>query len=361
MNGKLLLVLAVALLASVAAARNHAHKSKLDLSRPAINHKLINKINSNPDSTWTAGVNSRFEGMTLSDVKALLGAKMSDRRVPAPHAHRYPAIRRSAPSSYDIRTTWGTKCPSVKGIRDQSDCGSCWAVAAAGAMTDRYCIAHSGKSNPWLSAADIVACDNTGYSEGCDGGELSDAWDYFENTGVVTGSEFFNTTDYPKRDPGCYMYPFPQCMHHVPATNSTPACSSTEYNTPDCPNKCTSGSAHSHSWSKEKAAYRGKTSYSVTGEDSMISDLVEYGSVELAFTVYEDFLSYKSGVYQYDGSSSELGGHAVKLIGYGKEDGTKYWLIANSWNAGWGDKGTFKIIRGTDDCGIEDGGWAGTV
>lgn len=44
-----------------------------------------------------------------------------------------------------------------------------------------------------------------------------------------------------------------------------------------------------------------------------------------------------------------LGGHAVKLIGWGTENGTPYWLVMNSWNETWGDKGMFKILRGQPD------------
>jgi len=49
-----------------------------------------------------------------------------------------------------------------------------------------------------------------------------------------------------------------------------------------------------------------------------------------------------------------LGGHAIKIIGFGEEGGTKYWLVANSWNDEWGDKGFFKIKRGTNECQIEN-------
>lgn len=48
-----------------------------------------------------------------------------------------------------------------------------------------------------------------------------------------------------------------------------------------------------------------------------------------------------------------LGGHAIRILGWGVEDGNKYWLIANSWNSDWGDNGYFKILRGSDECGIE--------
>ena len=53
------------------------------------------------------------------------------------------------------------------------------------------------------------------------------------------------------------------------------------------------------------------------------------------------------------------GGHAIRLLGWGEENGTPYWLVANSWNYDWGDGGTFKILRGEDHCGIESGVVAG--
>jgi hypothetical protein len=56
---------------------------------------------------------------------------------------------------------------------------------------------------------------------------------------------------------------------------------------------------------------------------------------------------------------STLGGHAIRILGWGEENGTPYWLVANSWNYDWGDKGTFKILRGSDHCGIESGVVAG--
>jgi len=82
------------------------------------------------------------------------------------------------------------------------------------------------------------------------------------------------------------------------------------------------------------------------------------GPVEAAFSVYADFLVYKTGVYKHT-SGSMLGGHAVKILGWGVEDSTPYWLVVNSWNEDWGDMGFFKILRGKDECGIESGIVAG--
>ena len=104
---------------------------------------------------------------------------------------------------------------------------------------------------------------------------------------------------------------------------------------------------------------RADSSYDVSSHESHIMEEIQTnGPVEAAFSVYEDFPTYKSGVYQHT-SGGYLGGHAVRMIGWGEENGVKYWLIANSWNEGWGDNGLFKILRGSDECGIESGLVAG--
>jgi len=82
------------------------------------------------------------------------------------------------------------------------------------------------------------------------------------------------------------------------------------------------------------------------------------GPVQTAFTVYEDFLSYHSGVYQHTTGNS-VGGHAVKIIGWGVEDDVPYWIVANSWNTDWAENGYFRIIRGKNECGIEESVVAG--
>lgn len=71
------------------------------------------------------------------------------------------------------------------------------------------------------------------------------------------------------------------------------------------------------------------------------------------FTVHTDFLTYKEGVYEHT-HGSVVGKHAIKIVGWGVENKTPYWLVANSWNEDWGDKGFFKIRRGDNECGIED-------
>ena len=88
-----------------------------------------------------------------------------------------------------------------------------------------------------------------------------------------------------------------------------------------------------------------------------MQSIMQDGPVEAAFNVMSDFENYASGIYKST-SSEQLGGHAIRIVGWGvgtqAEGGLKYWKVANSWNPYWGENGYFRIVRGTDECGIED-------
>jgi len=71
--------------------------------------------------------------------------------------------------------------------------------------------------------------------------------------------------------------------------------------------------------------------------------------------VYQDFMNYKSGVYKYT-SGGLLGGHAVKMVGWGSENGVDYWICANSWSTKWGEQGFFRIKTG--ECNIDQAVYA---
>jgi len=78
--------------------------------------------------------------------------------------------------------------------------------------------------------------------------------------------------------------------------------------------------------------------------------------METGFEVYHDFFNYKSGVYHHVSGKLLAGGHAVKILGWGQENGTDYWICANSWGPTWGEEGFFRIQMG--ECGIDQSVWA---
>ena len=87
-------------------------------------------------------------------------------------------------------------------------------------------------------------------------------------------------------------------------------------------------------------------------------NLVEHGPMSVSFEVYDDFIHYKGGIYHHTGLQDkfnpfEITNHAVLLVGYGEENGEKYWTVKNSWGTKWGEEGFFRIRRGTDECSIE--------
>lgn len=88
----------------------------------------------------------------------------------------------------------------------------------------------------------------------------------------------------------------------------------------------------------------------------MKKDLMNGGPLSIAFDVWQSFFSYKSGVYEIPPGDTYAGKHAVKLMGWGVENGKEYWLVANSWGTTWGLDGYFKIARGQDECGVETSG-----
>jgi cathepsin B len=302
--------------------------------------ELVDYINS-LGTTWKAGHNARTKKMSLEAIKGLMGVKPYDPlSLPITNNDHLP---NDIPDTFDARTQW-PKCTSIGEIRDQSNCGSCWAVAAAEAISDRICISTDEIVD--ISALDLMSCCRA-CGQGCEGGYPPQAWQYWARTGLVTGGLY--------QSKGCEPYPLPPCEHHINSTHY-PACSQSTAPTPKCASSCQSG--YNVPYGQDK--HFGAKAYGVSSSvEAIQKEIQANGPVEADIDVYDDFLSYKSGVYQHT-TGSNLGGHAIKILGWGTENNTPYWLVANSWNADWGDKGYIKFIRGKDDCGIESGINAGT-
>lgn len=187
------------------------------------------------------------------------------------------------PENFDSREKW-SKCESIKEVRDQSSCGSCWAFGATTAMSDRICIASGQKDQRRISPEDLMECCYF-CGDGCNGGYLYQSWNYWKKRGIVTGGLYNDTAT-------CKPYAFEPCAHHV-HSKKYKDCPHTEYNTPSCKRKCNA------KYGKEYNDDRifGKSVYSVQEEHAMMKELVQNGPFEVAISVYSDFPTYKSGVY----------------------------------------------------------------
>merc|ERR1712003_348343 len=122
---------------------------------------------------------------------------------------------------------------------------------------------------------------------------------------------------------------------------------------PRTPKQCDVDAKAPHNdFKNDKYSFSGRTQ-SASGPTQIKQAIMAGGPVETAFTVYSDFENYAGGIYHHV-SGSMAGGHAVKMVGWGVENGVKYWKVANSWNPYWGEKGYFRIRRGNNEGGIED-------
>ncbi|CAJ0596281.1 unnamed protein product [Cylicocyclus nassatus] len=253
------------------------------------------------------------------------------------------------PDFFDARKQW-PNCKSITYIRDQSKCGSCWAVSAAETMGDRLCVQSNGRINVHMSDTDILACCGEFCGHGCNGGYSFKAWTYMIEHGVVTGGRY--------RERGvCKPYSFHPCGNKT-GQPYYGECPSTKYETPKCRTICQQG--YNIKYPEDK--YYGLTAYRPDKDEKEIrKEIMKNGPVQAAFTTYADFKLYKGGIYRHL-AGERSGSHAVKLLGWGSENGTDYWILANSWGVTWGeDGGYFRMVRGENECGLEEKIYAGMM
>jgi cathepsin B len=331
------------------------------LSHDAQRQQMINDINSIQNLTWKAGFNPRFRGEPIGVSKSLCGVKEDNLErmkqliidgeievVDAPEGF-------VAPDDFDSATNWPMCAKVIGDIRDQSNCGCCWAFGGASAASDRLCIATKGQSAVPLSAEAVCFCAS---NDGCGGGYLDATWSYVKK-GSVTGGNQADTG--PLGGGFCSEFSLPHCHHHGPQgsdpypAEGTPGCPT--QSSPKCPKQCDSTAKPPHNdFSKDAYHFTGAIQ-SYSSEAAIQAAIMALGPIETAFTVYADFENYVSGIYKKT-SSQVLGGHAVRIVGWGVDSGTKYWRVANSWNPFWGEQGYFRIVRGVNSCGIESQGMA---
>lgn len=292
-------------------------------------------------SLWEAGPVARFAASppgssrkmngVINDWKMAVAIAMSQGQIERFVAKKVVPL----PTDFDSAEAWPMCAKIINDIRDQSNCGCCWAFAGAEAASDRLCIASNGTTMVPLSAQDV--CFNSN-KNGCNGGQITTPWTYIKSTGVVSGGQYNNSG--PFGAGMCSDFSLPHCHHHGPqGSDPYPAegddgCPS--YTSPPGPTACDEDADVDHSsFEDDKYRFGGKVQ-AASGEEEIMQMVYESGPVETAFTVYSDFEDYVSGIYEHV-AGVYSGGHAVKIVGWGEDNGVKYWKIANSWNPYWGE------------------------
>ena len=228
--------------------------------------------------------------------------------------------REAIPESFDSRTYWG-KCSVISEITDQNPCGSCWAMSSSATLADRICIATNGSVNVALSPQYMLNCFTN--QQACNGGWDEPVWHDLMEIGTVPNA----CVPFKARLGSCTQ----QCEDGTPIPNRVKA----------------------------------KSFYSPWGDtdservEAIQREIMEHGPVSASYYAFNDFEPHKWSIYHRSKSASKPGGHVVRLIGWGTENGEDYWLAANSWGDKWGDDGFFKIRRGNNECNIEEAVIAG--
>jgi len=327
---------------------------------------MIKEIESTPGVLWRATAHPRFASEAPGASKDMCGV-IGDQKAILRELIQQGEIQEVAfddnveiPTDFDSEQNWPQCAKIIGDIRDQSNCGCCWAFAGAEAASDRMCIATNASMMVPLSAQDV--CFNGGglTSMGCNGGQIVSPWQYIQKGclgkhGAVSGGQYQGTGPFGKGL--CSDFSLPHCHHHGPqGQDPYPAEGQTgcpSQSNPPGPTACDSDAKAPHNdFASDKYSFSGQV-ISVQGVANIQQAIMAGGPMSVSFTVYSDFENYASGIYHHV-SGQSVSGHAVKVVGWGVEGGVNYWKIANSWNPYWGEKGYFRIRRGDDEGGIED-------
>eukprot|EP00933_Yihiella_yeosuensis_P066227 TRINITY_DN703_c0_g1_i1.p1 TRINITY_DN703_c0_g1~~TRINITY_DN703_c0_g1_i1.p1 ORF type:complete len:380 (+),score=78.01 TRINITY_DN703_c0_g1_i1:90-1229(+) len=281
----------------------------------------VDAHNSQEGVSWKAGLN-KFADHFESEFESMLGyRRLGKWWLPSKHEKQFHFANRSS-SFLQMKTRsmkssvdWRTNLVSGKRAKEQGACGSCWAVAAVGAL-EMHAEKSQGQTPPELSFKNLVDCtpnpEHCGGDGGCKGATAELAFEYVQQAGLADASTYVGDNDATE-----------QCQTGLVARASTD----------------------------------GYVKLPVNRLQPLMDALSNEGPVVVSVDG-GPWGMYESGVFSGCKQDATIN-HAVLAVGYGTADsGEDYWLIRNSWGGDWGENGFIRLLRHSSDEGDE--GFCGT-
>jgi C1A family cysteine protease len=194
---------------------------------------------------------------------------------------------------------------AMRPVRNQGNCGSCWAFSVNAVLEGCYTKFKGFPLNDWFSTQQLVDCDTS--NGGCNGGWFTGAMTYFQNNFIAYEAD--------------YLYKQARLATGCNKLAKKTAIKITGFN----------------------YFYQGQ------GQTASMSSMLAKGPVSIAVDANAKWMSYAGGIY--DGACSSAVNHAVTLVGYGKTDAgecnaaAEYFIVRNSWGATWGEKGHIRVKK----------------
>ena len=264
----------------------------------AENYRIIQDNNENNED-YTLGVN-QFTDLSREEFKKFLG-RYSPKKI-----KNIKKLRNNDP---DPNINWDEN-GYVTAVKDQGQCGSCWAFSAIAAVESLHGIKTQTPGNlTRYSEQELVDCSGSYGNEGCDGGDMDPAFEYIRDKGISLESEY----PYHARDQKCQ---------------------------------------------KKSSSYK-LTGYVDVLENDSDQLLIALNIEPISVGVEADqaaWQSYTGGIVTRN-CGTDLD-HGVLLVGSGHDSGKNldFWRLKNSWGTSWGEKGFIRLVRkagkGPGICGI---------